>query len=60
MIQVRSKYSPELWGYVTGEGTLTVQSPACEHKIVRVAWANDAVCDVPSSLQYADDLEIIE
>lgn len=59
LLRVRSKHSPALWGYVTGEGTITAADSKVEHKIMRVMWANDAVIDVPPSLQYAEDLEVI-
>jgi hypothetical protein len=60
MVRVRSIHSPALWGYVDAEGVITPAAfPNVKHKIVRVIWANDAVSDVPPTLQYAEDLEVI-
>jgi hypothetical protein len=59
MIRVIHKHDRSQWGYIDGEGTLKVESPPVEYKVVRVLWANDAVIEVPPSLQYAEDLEII-
>lgn len=59
MKRVRLKAFPDQWGYVNGEGILTVPDIGVQYFIVRVLWANDAVGDVPPSLQYLEDLEEI-